>query len=956
MLSTLIEKTKDSILVRSVIVFIVMIVLFMLVAIRLFKLQVVNEKKDPEAEMQQIEKINKDDAEAGYKYVTEYVLPARGNIYDKNGNLLAYNTQEYNLYFINSASLKNNAEKNEAMLGLSKLLKEYGYEPEFTFPLVLDGRGRLRYTVSDNALLRFLKNCFGLPSANDLTEEQKATNPTQLFEYLKKGNKITSMFGIDDKYTTEEALEIMKFRYQLYINNPSYQRIKLVTGISEEFRIVLLENLSSIPCVEVEKTYKRIYNDSIYFSHIIGYIGTINEAELSEFEKEGYTNYTLDSKVGKLGVEQSYDNYLQGNLGEVRVTLNSSGQIVEKVRVQEPVDGNDLYLTIDRESQIAGYYLLEKNIAAILLSKLVNSQSHGSMGTDADDITVPIYDVYAALIENNVIKISDFSTRELTENEKNIYEPFVSEKGVWIEKLGEILKKDNTLSYNECDEKMQEILDYIYSALRNNWGIITKNVDTESDHFKKYLAGEISLAKFINDCIENGNVDTSVLKMEDGYYSTAELYEIIYSFIMDKLPDDNGFGKKIYKMLIMDGKISPKDLCLVLYDQGVLKEDKESYSLLANYRLTTFEFIKRKINNLEITPAMLALRPCSGSMVVTDPFSGDVLALCSYPSYDNNRLTNSIDYDYYSELTDDKSYPMLCRATQSRTSTGSTFKPLTAIAALTEGTITTGTTIHDDVKFEKITPSPSCWSTRSHGYINVSDAIMYSCNYFFFETAYRFSTKGGNYSDDRGLSVIHKYADKFGFNSLSGVEIQESMPEISNTDAVRTAIGYYHNFAPVHIARYVSTIANSGTCYNLTLIDQVKSKEGVIVYEQEPSVYYKLDEVAKSSWDAVHLGMRKVVLNSLPSVFKGFNVHVAGKTGTQQVSLKQPNNALFISYAPYENPEIAVAVVLPNGYTSSNAAKVAKEYYDFYFNGNNKENLLTGKVYAGEADGTKIGD
>ena len=145
MFSSLIEKTKDSVLVRSIIVFIVMIVLFMLVAVKLFKLQVVDDKKPSETEMQQMSKIDKEksEAEAGYKYVTEYVLPGRGNIYDKSGNLLAYNVQEYNLYLINSASLKNNAERNEAMLALSKLLKDYGYETDLSFPLIVDESGRL---------------------------------------------------------------------------------------------------------------------------------------------------------------------------------------------------------------------------------------------------------------------------------------------------------------------------------------------------------------------------------------------------------------------------------------------------------------------------------------------------------------------------------------------------------------------------------------------------------------------------------------------------------------------------------------------------------------------------------------------------------------------------------------------------------------------------------------------
>jgi penicillin-binding protein 2 len=279
--------------------------------------------------------------------------------------------------------------------------------------------------------------------------------------------------------------------------------------------------------------------------------------------------------------------------------------------------------------------------------------------------------------------------------------------------------------------------------------------------------------------------------------------------------------------------------------------------------------------------------------------------------------------------------------------------------ALTEGTITTDTYIHDSVKFTSITPSPSCWSTSGHGTINVTDAIYHSCNYFFFTVAYRFSKNSrGDYSDEQGLKLIQKYAAKFGFDSVSGVEISESDPEISNTDAVRTSIGYYHNFAPIQIARYATTIANSGTCYNLTLIDSVKTKDGSVVFENEPSVYNTLDEVAESSWNAVHQGMYKVVnsSSSLRTVFRGLSVTVAGKTGTAQVSLNQPNNALFISYAPYSDPEVCVTVVLPNGYKSANAAATAAEFYKFYFDGTNADNLLSGNVYAGEAENIDVGD
>ena len=615
-------------------------------------------------------------------------------------------------------------------------------------------------------------------------------------------------------------------------------------------------------------------------------------------------------------------------------------------------------MMVERESQIAGYYLVEKNIAAILMNAIVNSYSYGSKGEDADDITIPIYEVYNALVANNVIDVDLFADGELTEAENRVYSKYLEYETDIYARISSLLAKGETTRYNDLSENTQGFMDYIYDSLRGDWGILSVNIDTESDYFVKYLSGNSSIAEFLWDCVENGNINTSILELEDGYYSSDEIYGALSDYILAEMKEDDDYAKQIYRTLIFDQSISGRDLCLVLFDQGILKDDKDSYNGLLNGTLSAYDFVIRKINNLEITPAMLALEPCSGSMVVTNPDTGDVIAMISYPSYDNNLLTNQVNYDYYTKIYNDMSYPMLCRATQSKTTTGSTFKPLTSIMALTEGTITTGTTIYDKVRFDKIVPSPACWSPGSHGSLNVTGAIMHSCNYFFFETAYLLSTnERGDYSDEQGMDVIQEYAALFGFDSLSGVEITESMPEISSQDAIRTAIGYGHNFAPVHISRYATTVANGGTCYNLTLIDSVKAKDGSIVYEQNPSVLRNLSQVSEESWDAVHLGMFKVVNEGdVKNIFNDLNINVAGKTGTAQVSLNHPNNALFISYAPYEDPEVCVTVVLPNGYKSANAAKVAREYYGFYYNKENYENLLNGNVFAGEVDDTVVGD
>ena len=950
MFRSILEKFKDVSLNRLIIVFVLLMSFFCVTIVKLFKLQVLDDKKTLT-----IQKLTDDEEEKLYE-IKQKTLPARGNIYDRNGKLLAYNELEYNLDFYNSAELKTNAERNAAILKLDELLNQYGLEKEFDFPMKLDENGNLIYTVSGDSLYRFLKNCFALISADDLTAAQRNITPDKLYQYLKKGNDYTSMFGISDDYTVEQALTIMCYRYQWYINNPSYASIRVVSGISDEFRIVMLENQNLVPCVEISKSYKRIYNDSIYFAHIIGYIGKIDETELAEFEDQGNTYYTAESKIGKLGVEKSFETYLQGVPGELKVMVNEDGRVVSKTVISDPVDGNDLYLSLDRDAQVAGYNLVEKNIASIVLNKMTSGLDYGSKGTKADDILIPVYEIYASLITNNVIDVSDFDKRELTPAEKNIYDSYLNYKSEIDDRIKDLISYGEGTKYNDCSDTTKEFIDFLYDSLRHRWEILTKNIDPDSEHFRLYADGELSLANFLFACVENGNVDASALNLPNGYYSSEEIYDALYNYILKKLETDSGYTKQIYRALIFNDQLSETNLCLVLYDQGVLKEDKESYEQLQNYVVSPYEFIRRKLSNLEITPAQIAQKPCSGSLVVTDPNNGSLLAMVSYPSYDNNRLTNSIDDDYYMKLIEDKSYPMLCRATQTRTNTGSTFKLLTSIAALTEGAIDLGTYITDEVVFKKIVPSPECHDNNGHGTIDVSGAIRDSCNYFFFETAYRFSLVDGVYSDEKGISVIRKYASLFGFDATTGVEISEFDPEISNTDAVRSAIGYFHNYAPIQIARYLTTVTNSGTCYDLTLIDSVRSKDGTVLYKKEPTVHHQLDMVDPAYWDAVHYGMRLVVEESVGSEFDDISVNVAGKTGTGQVSDNEPNNALFLSYAPYEDPEICVAVVLPNGYASVNAVHLAKEFYAYYYDGKNKDELLGGDIHAGDTSTNVVHD
>lgn len=932
------ENSQSLLTDRLVPIALIMIIVCGILVGRLFYMQMLDEEKTDV----------KQDTTSYTKTIP--VQSTRGSIYDCKGVLLAYNDLQYNLEMYNSASLSTNAEKNEAIYSLIQLLRSFNYKREFDFYLKLDEYGEPQFTVSDTARLRFLKNVYSLRSINDLSEEQKNKTAREVFDFLRSG---TRMFQISDKYSTADALEIMAYRYQLFTLYPSYTSFRIVSDISDEARISFYENTTKIPGLEITKSTKRVYNNAEYFAHIIGYIGLINSDELTEL-RETNDKYSESSIVGKVGIEKTCESYLSGVDGVATIVINESGQVVSKTVTTEPVAGNDLYLTLDTELQICGYNILKRNIAAILLSAIVPNMDYGSKGENASDIKIPIYEVYYALLNNHVINTAHFTADDATDLEAKVYEMYCTEEEKIWNRLLELLDGKNTVTNKEAGSTMEEYLQFLYQKLGSSgWDILNSSaIDQKDESYLEYVDNKMSLSKFLQYSITQGWVKLDRLNIGSEYYDTNELYQYLYEYIVKHLRDDSEYQSKIYRTLIFNYTLKGRDISLLLFDQGVLKEDLDTYRLLKNGSLSSYNFITRKIKLLEITPAMLALEPCSGSIIMTDPNNGSVKCLVSYPSYDNNYLTNSVNIEYYNKLLADKSYPMVCRATTSRTTTGSTFKPLMAIAGLTEGVISVGHSITDEGIFEKVDPSPRCWAYPSnHGAETVVEAIRDSCNYYFFEVGYRLSVnEKDEYIDAKGIKAIKKYASLFGLDERSGVEMSENMPSISDKDAIRTAIGYYHGLAPVQISRYLTTLANNGTCYNLTLVDKVVAQNGELMLKNSAQVRNTIDTVTDSSWDAVKLGMYRVVnwdRSSLRNIFKNLKVPIAGKTGTAQVSLNHPNNALFISFAPYSSPEVCLTVVIPNGYASSNAAYVAREFYGMYFEGENKEALLSGNIIAG---------
>lgn len=419
-------------------------------------------------------------------------------------------------------------------------------------------------------------------------------------------------------------------------------------------------------------------------------------------------------------------------------------------------------------------------------------------------------------------------------------------------------------------------------------------------------------------------------------------------FISDYLKTDNTFERLVYQYMIKAGSISGTQVCMLLYEQNILPFDEAQYNSLAVGAVSSYDFIRNKIQSLEITPGQLGVEPSTGSFVMTETASGKTLALVSYPGYDNNRLANTMDSGYYNKLQVDLSKPFYNRATQERTAPGSTYKMVSSAAGLSEGIINSGTLIGCYGPYKNITPSPKCWIyPGGHGSLNVTGAIAHSCNNFYYDVGYRLGlSTTGVYSSDVGVDKLAKYAAMFGLSETSGLEIPESKPRISDEDAVRSAIGQgTNNYTTSQLAKYVTGVANRGTVYNLTLLSKVEDVDGKLIKEFEPSLYKQIEpsEISSSSFDLLQQGMEQMVERDkrFNSVREG-GIQMSGKTGTAQESKAHADHVLFVGYAPSKNPEIAFSARITNGYNSGYPAEIGRDMVRKYFHLADDSQILSG--------------
>ncbi len=935
-----IEEFKKFITSRAVAVSAVLVALSCLLVYRLFTLQIIQGENYLDAFKLKIKK-------------EKTISAARGNIYDRNGNLLAYNELANSVTIedvYKSGSGKNNAI-NSTLNSLIDIIESNGDSVDQDFGIIVNERRNFEFTGEGNKLLRFLADVYGHNSINDLKYEEKTKTADEVVEDLCNTFKIgeyevpgdtKSEFIPLKGYTKDRALKVLNIRYNM--NQNSFQKYidtTVASDVSDQTVADVMENVNLLEGVSIEESTARKYVDSYYFSQLLGYTGKISEDELASLQAIN-PEYGLNDTVGKSGIEQAMESVLQGKKGSETVYVDNTGQVIDSSNYVDSVAGNDVYLTIDKDLTEACYNIIEQSLAGVLVSKIQNVKTYTFSSTSSSsNIVIPIYDVYYAIFDNDVVDINHFSEPDAKENEKAIYSQFVTKNENVLKEIRAELTEKMT-PYNVLTKEYKWYMSHIATMLYNDGIINSTLVDREDEVYLAWTTDEtISLAEYIKYAISRNWVDVSKLSIDNQYADSEEIFSQIVDYIINKLSEDYDFQTRLYKYLLLDDYIYGDQICNVLLEQDAIDVEPEELALWRSGGETAYNFMVNRVANLDITPAQLALDPCTGSMVVTDVKTGDVLALVSYPGYDNNLMANGVDAAYYAKLRSDNSNPLYNYATQQKTAPGSTFKMISATAGLSEGVITTDSIIYCSGRFDKFNPGPKCWiSPRGHGGLNVVGGIRNSCNVFFYEVGYRLGLVGGSYETEVGLEKLARYADMYGLTEKSGIEIAESEPQVSDQDAVRSAIGQgTHSYTTVGLARYVTAVANNGTCYNLTLIDKTTDSNGNLLEEYNANVRNTID-MPQEYWNAIHTGMRQVVEDK--SYYANLGVAVAGKTGTAQESANRPNHSLFVCYAPYENPEIAIATRIAYGYTSSYAAQITKEALSYYFELRDEDDIISG--------------
>jgi penicillin-binding protein 2 len=468
------------------------------------------------------------------------------------------------------------------------------------------------------------------------------------------------------------------------------------------------------------------------------------------------------------------------------------------------------------------------------------------------------------------------------------------------------------------------------------------------------IYGGINIVTTANRTYPNGNLASHILgyigKISESEYATLKSNGYTINDYTGKTGVEKLFEKYLkgtngVKQIDMDvdGTVTQE-----YTEEEAVQGDTLVLTIDSNLQKVTENALIDTINNIKSGSYGKSYDATKGAIVVMNVKNGEVLAMASYPDYNPNDISSGKgigDGDLFN------------RAISGAYAPGSTFKMLTAITALQEGKIGITEKINDSGPYPR-GHHPACWlynqSKKTHGYLNVTDALKQSCNFFFYESGYR-----------AGIEQLDRYAKYFGLGVRTGIELPSesagilASPEVSESKNETWSVGYTLNaaigqgdnsFTPIQMARYISTLVNGGERISPTIIRSIKSIDGTEISKSEIQSYSKEIlgyedeeienlEISQEYIDVILEGMKDVTSESggtAYKIFKNFNITIGGKTGSAQTS--SVTNAWFVGFAPYDDPEIAIAVVIEGGGTGSYAAYAARDVIAQYF-GMNQESI-----------------
>ena len=500
---------------------------------------------------------------------TRTIKSTRGNIRDRNGQLLAHNQLSYSIILEDNGTYDSNREKNLTLnyvaYSLMKILEANGESLDTSFHIVVDENGEYAFDATDFTLNRFKADVYGQAKIDSLEEDQLNASAKKIMDYLCSAERF-GLVNKDDPYTAEElkkhdlpesftpeeTLAIVRIRYALSANSfKKYVPATIATNVSEETVAMVMENKDKLQGVDIMEDSIRVYDDGVYFAPIIGYTGKASAEELEELKKDN-ADYSTDAVIGKTGIEQYMETTLQGKDGQEQVTVDNLGkvlQINEDSRI-EPVSGDDVYLTIDKDLQELAYHVLEQKIAGILSDNIIMAKEfdQDSTNNDTSNIRTPIYDVYNALIGNSVIDTSHFKEEDASETEQTIYGLFTQKQAEVFESIRQELTAAAPEAYKDLPKEMQEYQSYIVNDfLMNKKGILSLDAIDASD--PTYIAwtkdSSISLKEFLTYAASQNWIDISQFYAEGDSLDSTEVYNALSEYLTESLTNDSEFSKII---------------------------------------------------------------------------------------------------------------------------------------------------------------------------------------------------------------------------------------------------------------------------------------------------------------------------------------------------------------------------------------------------------------------------